>query len=251
MNAPRPRTIDEVAAPFENYLTAMPSPGDGVCTVCHSAVFEGYARCYPCMDAGRRLPATAAAVASVALAPHNEQLARDLHNYKDSRLSPATRRPYVVGLAAVLYKWLHRHEGCLARAAGLQTPLFDTVTSVPSTSGRAGAHPLVNVLTEVVTGTATRYAELLEVGRTGLGARDVVPDRFAATRRIEGNVLLVDDSWVSGAKPQCAAATLSAGGAERVAVLTIGRWFRLDHPPNVPWLRERRRPWSWDDCCVH
>lgn len=254
MTSPKPRTIDDVAAPFENYLVPMPAPASDVCLACHSSVYDGYTTCYPCNEARRKLHGRAAdAVASVALAPANEQLARDLYSYKDSRIAWSVRQPQIVGLAAVLYKWLHHHEQCLARAAGVTgAPVFDAITSVPSTSGRVEQHPLVTVLTKVVTGSEARYSELLAVRNPDLQSREVAEDRFAATRALQGSVLLIDDSWVSGAKPQCASAALKAGGASVVAVLTIGRWFKTDYAPNVPWLREKRKAgWDWNTCCLH
>jgi len=120
----------------------------------------------------------------------------------------------VVGLAAVTYRWLHLHERCLAVAAGIATGFFDVLTSVPSTSGRVGTHPLVTLLTEVVVGSKDRYADLLVVNRPDLGPGEIVPDRFLATRAVPANVLVVDDSWVSGAKPQAAATALKVAGAK-------------------------------------
>jgi hypothetical protein len=143
MTAPRPRTIHDVAAPFENYLLAMPTSEGDVCTVCHSSVFDGWTICYPCNEARKKLGLTADAVASVALAPEGDQLARDLYAYKDARIDHDRRQRLIWGLGAVTYKWLHLHERCLARAAGVQSGRFDVITSVPSTSGRAGEHPLV------------------------------------------------------------------------------------------------------------
>jgi len=232
----------------------MAAAAADVCATCHSSHFsEDFLSCFPCNDTGRKLHHVKAdAVASISLAPSNEQLARDLYSYKDERLTLAVRRPHVVGLAAVTYKWLHLHERCLAAAAGIATGSFDVLTSVPSTSGRGGTHPLVTLLTEVVVGSKDRYADLLVVNRPDLGPREIVPDRFLATRAVPGNVLVVDDSWVSGAKPQAAATALKVAGAKSVAILTIGRWFTLDYPPNLAWLREKRKVgWSWDTCCLH
>lgn len=248
----RARTIDDVAAPYENFLVPMPSPASDVCRTCHSSVYGGYPRCFPCNDARRILgDLVADAVASVALAPNNEQLARTLHAYKNENLARAVRQPLINGLAAVLFKWLSLHENCLAAGAGLAGGQFDTVTSVPSSGARTAPHPLQTVLTGVVVGSKDRYADLLAVNRSDLGSRDIAGDRFVATRKVTGSVLVVDDSWVTGAKPQAAAAAVKAAGASTVAVLTIGRWLN-DYKDNVTWLKEKRKPgWSWSTCCLH
>jgi len=252
MTAPKPRTIHDVAAPFENYLLPMPRPAWDVCTVCHSSVYDGYTVCYPCNEARKKLGTTADAVGSVALALEGEQLARDLYAYKDAKIDLDRRQRLIWGLGAVAYKWLHLHESCLAKAARVASGQFDVITSVPSTSGRDGQHPLVTMLTEVMVGSKERYSTLLSVNRTDLGPRDVAPHRFVATAAVPPNVLVVDDSWVSGAKPQSAATALRFGGAQAVAILTIGRWFKVGYAPNVDWLKDRRKAdWNWDTCCLH
>jgi len=252
MTAPKPRTIHDVAAPFENYLFPMPGPAADVCTVCHSSVFNGWSECKPCNDQRRVLGSTADAVAAVALAVDGEQLVRDLYAYKDARVDPAARQRLIWGLGAVTYKWLHLHEGCLATAAGLEVGRFDVITSVPSTSGREGEHPLVTMLTKIMVGSQERYAHLLAVQRPELGVRDLQSDRFKAIGDVPETVLIVDDSWVSGAKPQAAATALKEAGARAVGILTVGRWFKLGHPPNTEWLKEKRKAtWSWDTCCLH
>jgi hypothetical protein len=79
-----------------------------------------------------------------------------------------------------------------------------------------------------------------------------VPARFLATRPVSAHVLVVDDSWGTGAQTQAAATALKAAGAKSVAIRTIGRWFTLDYPPNLAWLRENRKVgWTWNTCCLH
>ena len=60
--------------------------------------------------------------------------------------------------------------------------------------------------------------------RPGEQGRDPNPDRFTAERAGPGaSVLLLDDSWVSGASAQSAAAALKRAGARHVAVVVLGR----------------------------
>lgn len=132
---------------------------------------------------------------------------------------------------------------------------FDLITSVPSTSGRP-AHPLRSVVAEVVSGTADRYGDLLAIARTDLEQRAQAADRFRATRPLAGaRVLVIDDTWTTGAHAQSASAALKAAGAPTVAVVAIGRWFnpayRTDTADGESWLAEhRRRGWDWDRCCL-
>jgi hypothetical protein len=67
-------------------------------------------------------------------------------------------------------------------ARRLHADAFDLVTSVPSAGGRPGDHPLRQLVSGVVTGTAPRYADLLILARTDLDQRAQAADRFTATR---------------------------------------------------------------------
>jgi predicted amidophosphoribosyltransferase len=248
---PRRRSVADVAAPYANLLVPVPPTGPDLCTVCHSPVRRGYTLCYPCAQARRTLgSATADAVAFVSLAPAGEQFARDLYTYKRPRLPAALRRRRTVGLAAVLWRWLDLHEPCLARQAGVAR--FDVLTSVPSTSGRDW-HPLRELVGELVSGAADRYADLLAVDRTDRDQRAQAADRFraadgdAAGRR----VLVVDDTWTTGAHAQSASAALKAAGAAAAGVVALGRWLSPEFGANQSWLAgQRRAGWNWERCCL-
>lgn len=43
------------------------------------------------------------------------------------------------------------------------------------------------------------------------------------------HVLVVDDTWVSGDKPQSAALALRAAGARTVTLLLVARWLSWNH----------------------
>lgn len=246
----RPRTVDEVAAPYENFLVRVPPGGEGVCSVCHSAVDGGYPTCYPRNEARKELGAgTADVTAFVSMAPRGEQMARELISYKDERLPSSQRNRHVIGLGAVLWKWLGLHERCLAQQFdGLP---FDVITTVPSTSGR-DEHPLRHVVAGVVTGSDARYEDLLSLKRTDLGQRAQSDERYAVTGDVSGRVVLVvDDTWTTGAHAQSASAAVKAAGARGVAVLAIGRWINPGFRHHGTWLSEHRRPgWDWYRCCV-
>ncbi|MFL6074056.1 MAG: hypothetical protein ACJ73S_11735 [Mycobacteriales bacterium] len=245
---PRQRTVDDVAAPYGNYLLPVPSRGTGVCTVCRTAVGE-FRTCYQCHEAKRLLGAGRAdAVAFVSLAPRGEQLARELFTYKQNTVAEAQRRRMMFGLAAVLWKWLGMHEHCIAALVGSQQ--FDIVTSVPSTSGRS-VHPLREVVSGIVTGTDVRYRDLLTRRRYDVPQHEHCSDLFGADRGARGaSVLVIDDTWTAGARAQSASVALKAAGARNVGVAVIGRWLNPGYADNRAWLTQHRKPWTWDACCL-
>jgi hypothetical protein len=249
-----PRTVDEVAAPYVNFLVRVPPGGPGVCTVCHSIVGGGYTTCYQCGPAVQVLGSgTADLTAFVSMAPRTEQLARELVTYKNPNVRADDRQRKTVGLAAVLWKWLGIHEGCLVNRLG--SGGFDLITSVPSTSGRQ-SHPLRTIVGGIVSGTENRYADLLALARGDLPQHVQADDRFRATRALGGaRVLVIDDTWTTGANAQSASAALKAAGTRTVAVVTIGRWFNPGYSPGgtdaESWLAEHRKPgWDWHRCCL-
>ena len=90
---------------------------------------------------------------------------------------------------------------------------------VPSGVGRPGPHPLLAL-------AAPRLGLPLcpLAVRPGRQGRDLDIHRFEAGRFQPGcGVLLLDDTWVSGASAQSAAAALKLAGAARVALVVLGR----------------------------
>jgi hypothetical protein len=250
---PAKRSIIEVSALAEHYIVPVPKVQEGVCSVCHGVVYDGWRSCYLCNEAKRLLVDLALdGVSFISLAPVGEQFARELYAYKRPNVPIRFRQQRSVLIAAVLWRWLERHEPCLARAAGLADGRFDLIASVPSTSGRREVHPLETVIGGVVAGSSERYRGLLRLSRDDLPPREVARDRFVATSPLPGKtVLLIDDTWTTGAKMQSASAALKIGGATNVGGVAIGRWFKNGYRQNAEWLRKARAvDWSWDTCCV-
>lgn len=150
----------------------------------------------------------------------------------------------------MLWRWLAQHERCLASNAGSSG--FDLVTTVPSASGRETEHPLTTLVGGVVRGTQERVRPVLNLNRTDVSSREQARDRFTSTQDVRGlDVLVVDDTWTTGANIQSASAALKQAGANTVAGVVIGRWFRTHYRNNSTWLIGiKRSRWSWDTCCL-
>lgn len=198
------------------------------------------------------LDGTADAVSFTALAVKTEQFARDLWVYKNGRTAEVRQSPRM-GLAAVLWRSLARHERCLAAAAAV--PEFAVVTTVPSTSGRLDDP--VAALAGVVGTTRDRYRQLLGVNTNIPNTRDPRSDRFGVLQRLQGEpVLLLDDTWTTGAHAQSAATALLSAGAGPVAIWALGRHFTRGQPgehgkaADAYYHRSRAVGWDWDYCCL-
>jgi predicted phosphoribosyltransferase len=148
----------------------------------------------------------------------------------------------------VLWRFLSGHERCVARAAGV--PSFDLVATVPSGDGeRDASHPLHWIVSEVVAATRDRHSRLLDRSTVTVAPHEFDRRRYEATRRVPGAaVLVIDDTWTTGANVQSAATVLKEAGAQTVAAVVIGRHLNREWRENERRLNALTRPFDWTTC---
>ena len=221
-----------------------PAGRPGVCAVCRGPARTGYARCYQCVQHDLLGPGLLAdAVVPISYAVKGTAFATSLWRYKSWRSpDPAAR----ASLLAMLLTFLHDHGRCVWRHAGMPAP--GRLAVVPTGCGRPGPHPLLEL--------AAPYLRLPVTGlviRPGEQGRDPNVGRFSAERAGPGAaVLLLDDSWVSGASAQSAAAALKRAGARHVAVVVLGRHVDPADRRSAPLAASLApRAYDPDRCAVH
>jgi hypothetical protein len=207
-------------------------------------------RCYQCArheDLGRGLLADA--VVPVSYAVRGTAFACDLWGYKSWRPDDSVRGSAgsaTVSLLALLMVFLNDHGDCVWRAARMPVP--DRLAVVPSGYGRPGPHPLLRLVAPYIGLPRTRL-----VLRPGEQGRDFNVRRFAADDSAAGaNVLMLDDTWVSGGSVQSAAAALKLAGAARVAAVVLGRHLNPADRFAAPLIAALEAGW-YDParCAVH
>jgi hypothetical protein len=223
---------------------AAGSTAPAVCRICRGPVRPGLARCYQCGRHALLGPGLLAdAVVPICYAVKGTALARDLWRYKSWRSPSASAR---AAMLALLLTFLHDHGPCVWRHAGMAAP--SRLAVVPTGCGRPGPHPLLELTSPYLRLPLTRLA--MWPGRQG---RHLDIQRFHAERTVaRADVLLIDDTWVSGASAQSAAAALKLAGARRVAIVVLGR--HLDPAnPRAAQLVARLRPGPYDPskCALH
>ena len=235
-------SVGELTALYTNFMVG-PRAGPDVCGVCFNFT-RGYDRCYACTHNGERLDAMAPISYSVA----HEQLHHALAHYK--RLDGEVARRLGVELAAVLWRYLAEHERCLARAARVEH--FEVVTTVPSGDRRREErHPLRHIVGELVAPTRERYERLLRRTEAEQAPREFDARRFEPVRQLSGEaVLVVDDTWTTGASAQSAAAALREAGAGPVGAVVIGRHLNREWHHNDRRLRGITQPFDWSRCAL-
>lgn len=233
-------TVAELTEPYGNFMLG-PVRGPSVCDVCLTFT-DGYPRCYTCARTPQALDALAPISYSVAAG----QLHHVLAAYK--RLNGDVGRRLSTQLAAVLWRFLSDHERCLAQAVGV--PSFELVATVPSGDGERDAdHPLHWIVSEAVGPTRDRHQRLL--GRSGVPVMSHEFDRrrYELTGRLpDGAVLMIDDTWTTGANVQSAATALKEAGAHTVAAVVIGRHLNRGWGQNAHRLQAISGPFDWTKC---
>jgi hypothetical protein len=121
---------------------------------------------------------------------------------------------------------------------------WDYATCVPSPT-RIALQPVV----DRVELFASRYRKVL-ASRPETGERTVDPARFTVSTGVAGHrILLLDDTFVTGASVFGAAAALREHGATVVDPVVIGRHIQPTWPPSaelLSWITTR--PWDENRC---
>jgi hypothetical protein len=166
-----------------------------------------------------------------------------LKGYKSNWLP--TQQRFAVQVAALHARLLIDHAECITE--------WDVVTHVPSKGRHSGKHPLAAAM-ERVPWLHEQHETLLKPGPgvSNIGRAMAVDDGFEPTRDVRGlRVVLLDDTWTSGATAQSAASALSLAGAEVLAIAPVGRLVnpRKGSAEDEEWWAEQQRePFDFATC---
>ncbi|MFC4868851.1 hypothetical protein [Streptomonospora arabica] len=187
-------------------------------------------------------------VTAVTYRVRGNQHDHDLRVYKAAYASEAAK----TRLLCLFWHFSKYHARCVQAQAGVGG--FTHVAFVPSTKTARKSHPLQDLLAPVV--------PRLSLVRLGVNAgvspdsREFAPhwftaDPLAASGAGAPAVLLVDDTWVTGARAQSAAYRLKQAGAATVAVLVLARQINPDWTHSRPLLTAVENTTFDAARCVH
>lgn len=176
------------------------------------------------------------------------QLHHVLRSYKDAPVA-ATRQELRARVAALLLRFLTRHGDCIRAAAGDD---WDVLTTVPSSRERGGTHPLEQAI-EIAPALRAQHERLLRPGEAALGHNQASDQGFEVVPNVERErILVVDDTFTSGARIQSAASALQLAGATVVAGVVVGRvidpTFREES--QAFWDAASRERFAFERCCL-
>jgi hypothetical protein len=210
-----------------------------VCRVCCAGVEPRFTTCASCTELRRRLGMPLLPVLPVSLAAAGGPLYRALRLYKTAHPEAADLRRR---LGALLAAFFGAHLPCAAPEG------IDLVTVVPSSWGRPAPHPLAGVLGAVPSLPVAGH--VLSAAPGSVGHRSPSADMAAVVAPVAGRrVLLVDDTYTTGARLQSAARALAGAGASSVRAVVVGRFVRPGWPPTQGLLEwAARHPWHEGAC---
>jgi hypothetical protein len=204
----------------------------GVCRFCHGPTQVGYGRCFCCATVAARLGMPLVPVVPMTTYRLGDDMHRLLRRYKDSPV-PEARHRAVEQCVRLLAAFVDGHRQDIQTRSGGS---WDAVVTVPSTTRPEGS-PVDAVVSEVAPLCADHRRLLvrgrvpmdhLQPARRGFVVDPVVDVSSLARLR----VLVVDDSYTTGARAQSAATALRLAGLQVGAILVLGRVIA---PRSCPW----------------
>ena len=241
-------TAQGVTDSAAGYLTTVPLVSDGVCDICHGAPSVGYRRCFSCAETYGQVARPVPTVVPISLYQIGGQLHHALRGYKDNH-DPGVRAQFSLLVAALLTRFLSRHGDCVARAAGAA---WEVATTVPSSRNRPLPHPLDRAI-QLSPWLRDQCHPLLARGAGEVRHNQAGERAFMVTEDVRGRqLLLLDDTFTTGAALQSAASALAVAGAQVVAAVVVGRVIDpgFSTPAYELWSRASAVPFDFERCCL-
>lgn len=220
------------------------------CTVCAAPV-DGWPHCINCHRhrQSEHRSNLADVVAPLAYAwEGRSQLGKDVYSYKRGAEFSEPAANAFGNLAALLWSFSTFHSTCPGRQLGIPVSVRAVTPSLRGNSGTR-LRQLAALLPD--TWPTVRVDA---TGVYGDDGRNLDPAHFRiqTAGMIRGaHVLLLEDTWVTGAHSQAAAIALKLAEAAKVTVLPICRLLSPGWQPNRNYKNStRRRPWNPDTCPI-
>lgn len=240
-------TVEEASEAYAGAMSNTLPSGSGVCVACRTFIDPAYERCYSCASQ----PETLDVIVPITYSVHLGQMHTALRNYKDG-YGLAVRRYAQTRVAAILWRFIETHEVCIAQRAGV--PRFDTITTVPSSSAQRDDNSTLRIIAGWCRPIKDRLDRVIGPAGDAPSTHQFDNSRFSATRDLTGsNVLLIDDTWTTGAHARSAGHALKRAGANTVACVAIGRHVRPDWEVDGKTSGEivgKLPPFDYSRCCL-
>lgn len=165
-----------------------------------------------------------------------------VHGYKESP-DPAEQAALGEVVGGIMARYLFEHGDALAEVFGE----WDEIVAVPPTKS-APPSRLARILAAEFSNVVVPPVELLTNGPGEMGFVRASEAGFRTTADVSGaRILLIDDTFTTGARMQSAAHALHAGGADVVVGMTVARKIRVNYQYKTIdlWRRQSDQPFSF------
>lgn len=143
-----------------------------------------------------------------------------MRGYKNPHIQSGFHRQTIALMSAL---GIIGHVACPGVLAGQPVSAWATVPSLPP-KPYLPQHALNGIVGKLARPGATEVA--LTAAPAVSNPREVSPSHYTASANAAGqHVLIIDDTWTSGAHATSAAIAVRAAGASRVSVLVLARWL--------------------------
>jgi predicted amidophosphoribosyltransferase len=244
------RDLIELTDAVTGGLVPMAPDADDVCPLCRAGKGPRQATCSSCRSTTQQVhyPIDTVIPVSYYVKPEEGEqsgLFRDaVHGYKESS-DPAERAVLAPIVGGIMARYLLEHGDALADTFGP----WDEVVAVPSTRS-APPSALARVLNEEFSNLVSAPVELLTNGSGEMGFVRASEAGFRTTADVSGaQILLVDDTFTTGARMQSAAHALQAAGARVIVGMTVARKIRVNQQYKSVdlWRRQHAKAFSFEE----
>ncbi len=218
----------ELTDPLATALVPVPGDGPDVCPHCHTSKDEQYDLCYSCNRLREALGELRPPVIPISYyhRPGDGEppsVLRDLmHDYKEHE-DPDRREAAAQSVAAILARYLHEHGAALRERFGG----WDLAAVVPSK--KHTERPRLEVALGPYQAILGEVRPLLEAADGAIGRSQPNRQAFVTTTDVAGvSVLLMDDTFTTGATLHSAAEALFDHDATVVAAVVVVRKINPD-----------------------
>lgn len=229
---------------------SVPPIGIGVCPVCWAPHRTTGAPCASCQLISRQLGRPLHRALPISLVGDAHQLRSSLARYKQPGApESAWHRLRLQTLVEIF--WAH-HGRCLVPDGIDVVAVVPSVLTRPGMPGRDPEHPLARVL-GAVPELAGRLRPVLFPGLRRVERLKASSDAFVAAEQLvaDRRVLLVDDTYTTGAHVHSAAVAVESAHAARVSLLVVGRRLHRGLSTRVGQLvNAGTGRWSADRCGI-
>lgn len=221
----------------------MPGDADDVCRVCRTGRKPEYDLCYSCGQTTSQVGYPAEQIVPISYYTKPSPLRERMHDYKAA--GDKVRGPEGRAVAAIIARYLKEHADALADKFGG----WDAVVAVPSS--RPSVRPALQIAIEHhFADVVGPFENCLTKGAGTTGRNRASECAFEADGNLKGrSLLLIDDTFTTGASLQSAHHALVAAGAEVPVPVVVTRKINPSEKwgTQAVWERQSREPFHFDD----